>query len=230
MRERTKSILEASLRSFIKTGKPITSDFLYEHYDFGIKPAMIRWELNDLSEAGFMTQVHASGGRVPTNKAYRFLVNALLEEKEGSERAMGAELEAVIREFLRGERKSFIELAAVYLRVASVGYEPGRGIIYESGLRLLLDQLETEEKEALVEVVEDIESLEDRVGRIDMKNDGPQIFIGEGPLTKSDHVALIVREFSIEREPFFLFVIGPKRMDYRRSLRFFKTLENSLTK
>lgn len=52
MRERTKEILEAGVRQFIKTGLPITSERLFEEYDFGIKPAMIRCELNALDEEG----------------------------------------------------------------------------------------------------------------------------------------------------------------------------------
>jgi heat-inducible transcriptional repressor len=228
MRDRTKTILEASLWSFIKTGRPVTSDFLYEHYDFGIKPAMIRWELNYLGEAGFMTQVHVSGGRVPTNKAYRFLVNSLLDEKMELERTVSEELALLVKEFLEGERKSFIERVANYLRVASIGYEPRGEAFYESGLKFLLARLETEEKEVLLEVVDDIESIENRLRRIEIKERGPRVFIGEGPFTKSDHLALIVNKFKVERKPFLLLAVGPKRMDYRRSLRFFRVLENSL--
>jgi len=42
MRDRTRTILEAGIMEFIRTGLPITSERLFEEYDFGIKPAMIR--------------------------------------------------------------------------------------------------------------------------------------------------------------------------------------------
>jgi len=231
MRDRTRSILQASLQSFIKTGKPITSDFLYENYDFGIKPAMIRWELNDLSEAGFMTQVHVSGGRVPTNKGYRFFVDNLLKEKIKIDRFVAREPKFLLRVFLKGERKAFVEGAANYLQVTSIGYERKRNNIYESGLSFLLSQIEAEgeEKGVLLEVVRDIEFLEKRLRKFKIKTRNLRVFIGESPLIKNDRVALIVEEFNINRgEPFMFLAIGPKRMDYCRSLRFFRFLENYL--
>ena len=52
MRDRTRTILEAGIMEFIRTGLPITSERLFEEYDFGIKPAMIRCELNALDDDG----------------------------------------------------------------------------------------------------------------------------------------------------------------------------------
>src|SRR3989344_3156110 len=76
--ERARSILEASVREFIETGYPVTSHTLYRNYDFGIKPAMIRWELHHLTDDDFFTQPHSSGGRIPSDKALRFFVEYAL--------------------------------------------------------------------------------------------------------------------------------------------------------
>ncbi|PIR89664.1 hypothetical protein COU04_02365, partial [bacterium (Candidatus Gribaldobacteria) CG10_big_fil_rev_8_21_14_0_10_33_41] len=60
--------------------QPISSNFLKEEYNLEISPATIRAELARLDEDGFLEQVHISGGRIPTNKAYRFFVDNLFKE------------------------------------------------------------------------------------------------------------------------------------------------------
>ena len=77
LKERTLDILEASVRDFIETGNPVTSERLYRKYDFGIKPAMIRWELHDLAKQNYLCQNHPSGGRIPSDKAYKFFVEEI---------------------------------------------------------------------------------------------------------------------------------------------------------
>ncbi len=146
MKERTQAILDASLRDFIKYGAPITSERLYEHYDFGIKPAMIRHELGVLSEEGYFYQTHPSGGRIPTNKAYRFFVASLL--KEDIARTSHA-MEQMIEEWQNNPYASLVKEVARTLNVCAVGAVIGEGEIYESGLESLLTRLEIEEKQEL---------------------------------------------------------------------------------
>ncbi|MEX2410223.1 MAG: hypothetical protein WD607_02425, partial [Candidatus Paceibacterota bacterium] len=86
MDPRTELILQKCIKDFIDTGRPITSDYLYENYEFGIKPAMIRRELSILDEEGYLEQIHTSGGRFPTNKAYQYFVNKVLEKEEKKQR------------------------------------------------------------------------------------------------------------------------------------------------
>ena len=67
MTDRTAQILEAAIQEFINTGEPVSSGLLYDRYDFGIKPAMIRLELDELEDGGYLEQPHHSAGRVPTD-------------------------------------------------------------------------------------------------------------------------------------------------------------------
>src|SRR5580700_8422643 len=72
MNERTSQILEAAIQEFIDSGEPVSSGRLYEQYDFGIKPAMIRLELDALEEEGYLQQPYHSAGRIPTDRGYEF--------------------------------------------------------------------------------------------------------------------------------------------------------------
>ncbi|MEK7089906.1 MAG: hypothetical protein AAB920_03785 [Patescibacteria group bacterium] len=227
MKDRTREILEIAVKDFIRLGKPITSEYLYELHDFGIKPAMIRWELNDLSENGFFFQTHPSGGRFPTNKAYRFFVNELLANESVESQADTD----VTNSFSDQDTKEIVHGMSEYLNGLSVGYDLASSAIYGSGLRDLLSHLETSAKEEIVDVVRDFEMLEERLlkKRDWWEGEGlwPRVFIGESPVTKSEHLSVVVGRYFCDGRDVLLFSIGPKRMDYQKSVNLFKALTKS---
>ena len=47
----------------------------------GVSAATIRNEMSDLEELGYLEKVHSSSGRIPSNRAYRLYVNALLADQ-----------------------------------------------------------------------------------------------------------------------------------------------------
>lgn len=221
MKDRTREILEVAVNDFIKMGKPITSEYLYELHDFGIKPAMIRWELNELSENGFLYQTHPSGGRFPTNKAYRLFVNELLENEDVEKP----------KDFFENDTKVMVHRMSEYLNGLSVVYDPASDTFFGSGLRELLSHLETDAKDELMNVVKDFEMLEERLQKKRDWWEGedlwPRVFIGESPVTKSEHLSVVVGRYCGEGRDLLLFSIGPKRMDYQKSVNLFKALTKS---
>lgn len=228
MRERTRAIFNAAMRSFIATGKPVTSQQLFKDHSFGIKPAMIRWELNTLSQSGYFYQTHPSGGRLPTDKAYRTFIKDLLKDQEENptQAVHGAE---VLREGIADrEWKGFVSLLADQLQAFSFGYEPGRGQVFESGLSTLFDQLDIGTRDLLLEIVEDIEGLPDRISANrswwEEDRSWPQIFIGSNPFARSRHVAVVAERLCTDDGDFYFLALGPKRMDYEKSLRILGSL------
>ena len=71
-------MLEAVIRSYVETAEPAGSRTLSRRFGLGVSPATIRNTMIDLEEKGFLFHPHTSAGRVPTNKAYRAYVDALL--------------------------------------------------------------------------------------------------------------------------------------------------------
>jgi heat-inducible transcriptional repressor len=51
---------------------------LSRKFELGVSPATIRNTMSDLEEKGYLMHPHTSAGRVPTDKAYRVFVDALL--------------------------------------------------------------------------------------------------------------------------------------------------------
>jgi heat-inducible transcriptional repressor len=76
--KRERRVLEAVIRSYVETAEPAGSRTLSRRFGLGVSPATIRNTMSDLEEKGFLFHPHTSAGRVPTNKAYRVYVDALL--------------------------------------------------------------------------------------------------------------------------------------------------------
>lgn len=78
--KRKQDILLYAVDEYIRSPQPITSGSLSSHFT-DISTATLRNELNALEQMGFLVQLHTSGGRIPTNLAYRYYVNNILTEK-----------------------------------------------------------------------------------------------------------------------------------------------------
>src|SRR3989344_626736 len=79
---RQEEILQVLIKEYVKRAEPISSSFLAEKCGFDCSPATLRGEMMGLEKDGYLRQPHTSAGRVPTEKAYRFIVDKLLQEKE----------------------------------------------------------------------------------------------------------------------------------------------------
>jgi heat-inducible transcriptional repressor len=75
-------VLYALVTEFIATGEPVGSRTLTKKYGFDLSPATIRNELKDLEDEGFLAQPHTSAGRVPTARAFRVFIDALMRVRE----------------------------------------------------------------------------------------------------------------------------------------------------
>ena len=78
LNEREALVLEAVVRTFVETAAPAASRTLARRYELGVSPATIRNTMSDLTRKGYLSQPHASAGRMPTDKAYRYYVDTLM--------------------------------------------------------------------------------------------------------------------------------------------------------
>ncbi len=77
---RPREIFVIVVGEFIKTAKPIGSEFLAENYDLDVSSATIRNDLAFLEDLGFLTKPHTSGGRVPTADGWHYFVEKIWEQ------------------------------------------------------------------------------------------------------------------------------------------------------
>ncbi len=225
--ERAQSILEASVREFIETGHPVTSAGLYQNYDFGIKPAMIRWELHDLTENDFFTQPHPSGGRIPSDKALRFFAECVLGAEGGQERHRAGRRVGRMAELVSQKRhREFVKKFAEELGLLGMCFDVEREEVWQSGLGDLLRAMEGYEADRVWSIAEDVEHMSERLLEEqewwEEEPRWPQIFIGKSPITKSSDLSLVVGKTG--EGGLLIVAVGPKRMDYERSVQLLKRL------
>jgi heat-inducible transcriptional repressor len=77
--ERSRQILEAIIDDYIRTAEPVGSRSVTRRHGLSLSPATVRNVMSDLEEMGFLSSPHTSAGRVPTDKAFRFYVDSLLQ-------------------------------------------------------------------------------------------------------------------------------------------------------
>jgi heat-inducible transcriptional repressor len=80
LRDKDRIVLKTIVEHYLKIGKPVSSGFIHQKKALPDSPATIRNIMSKLEEFGFLSQPHASSGRVPTDRGLRFYVNTLLEE------------------------------------------------------------------------------------------------------------------------------------------------------
>ncbi|MFQ5840846.1 MAG: heat-inducible transcriptional repressor HrcA [Thermodesulfobacteriota bacterium] len=78
LNERFKKVLELIVLAYISNAEPLGSRTICKRYGIHWSPATVRNVMADLEDLGFLWQPHTSAGRIPTDKAFRFYVDEIL--------------------------------------------------------------------------------------------------------------------------------------------------------
>jgi len=113
LNHRARQVLYHCVTEYVATGEPVGSRTLAKKSGLDLSPASIRNVLADLEDLGYLRQPHTSAGRVPTDRAFRLFIDALMHVRE-----LATDDEASIRE-----------------RFASL--EPGQDVMRETGKLLV---------------------------------------------------------------------------------------------
>lgn len=79
--ERRQKVLRAIVADYIASQEPVGSKALVERHNMGVSSATIRNDMAVLEQQGYISQTHASSGRIPTEAGYRKFVDALHDVK-----------------------------------------------------------------------------------------------------------------------------------------------------
>ena len=213
--DRQSQILQAIVEQYAEVASPVGSSLLAKL--FNVSSATIRSEMAELERLGFITQPHTSAGRVPTDKGYRYYVNALAAtdpsapENRG-ERALTARVHhgGVPERTIRNAVDTLVELTH-NLGLATIGNQ-----LYMSGLGNLFGQPEFMNGEQVQQVARLLDNLEPWL-REAKPNEPLSVYIGaENPIGRSAGCSLIISRF---RSPYsdhsYIGTLGPTRQSYR---------------
>ena len=223
MTERQVQILAAIIEQYAEVAVPVGSVMLAKL--FNVSSATIRSEMAKLEEFGFITQPHTSAGRIPTDKGYRFYVNAINEvqlnsvpQLDRSSKAIEARVNTHINHADRAIRSavdSLVELTQ-NLGIATIGDE-----LYMNGIGNLFSQPEfMQGDDATQAVARLLDNLEPWL-REAAPNEPLNVYIGsENPIGKNSGATLIISRF---RSPYsdnsYIGVIGSTRQSYSKVMR-----------
>ena len=229
LKERQKNILEAVIRGYIRTARPIASADVLDELNFDISPATVRKEMLALDDLGYLEQPHTSAGRVPTDRGYRFFVDYTIDPvmPQRFERNVIRELFAhdheSVEDFTRECSRTVSHLARAFI---AIGVDDD--VRTDRGFTEMLDEPEFQNINHIKQFGRLIDILdEDMQAFVDDENE--KILIGrENPMKEAQAYTMMVTHW-IHPKGFngFLALIGPKRMDYQKNISLIRYI-NSL--
>lgn len=215
MTDRQANILRAIVEEYAEVASPVGSSLLAKV--FNVSSATIRADMAELERLGFIHQPHTSAGRIPTDRGYRFYVNALnasndVPAERRAERALTARVASggLPERTIRNAVDTLVELTH-NLGLATIGNQ-----LYMSGLSNLFGQPEFIGGAQVQQVARLLDNLEPWL-REAAPNEPLSVYIGaENPIGRSANVSLIISRF---RSPYsdhsYIGVLGPTRQQYR---------------
>ena len=217
---RKRAVLSTTINRYILEANPISSEELAEHFD--LSSATIRNIFSELEDEGYLTHLYTSGGRVPTEKGYRYYVDSLLLQMQ----LMDEDKKSIMREYEKEinrmedvleETSKLIEQTTHYTGIVS--FLEWQDKMFYKGLNRILEQPEfrdTGKMRLLIKAVEDKQRLLEIVNR-DF-SDEARVYIGsELNCPEMENCSLVVSSYRRKKKlQGRVAVLGPVRMEYRR--------------
>lgn len=231
---RQKDILETIVAEYIKTAEPVSSGELEKKHAFGIKPAMLRIEMEKLTNEGYLSQPFVSAGRIPTDRGYRFFVDSLLEKTN-----RGFDQNKILSQIQRAEENietnslnlfhSLTKTIAQMTSNLTISYWPERELLLKEGWSEIAKEPEFDNAAEFSDFMEMVETWEQNILSQAELPEVLQIWIGkENPCAKAADFSTITSQcFFPGGEKGILAIFGPKRMDYNKNIKVIKSLTNT---
>lgn len=248
MTSRQEALLASIIKEYIETAKPVSSKFLEKTGFFGLSSATIRAEMNELERLGYLTHLYTSSGRIPTDKAYRFFVDNLIDEEDCE---LTADYKRKIKMVLQKTEKEPREINRAVAQLLSelsdnlvIAGIPEESEFFKVGLSSLFEFPEFREFERAFRLADFFDEFEEVFNRLEKmfwgdsaitnedEGEDIKIFIGrENPVRDIKDETVMLARYNL---PFnykgSLTLIGPTRMDYGRNIGLMKYTTEELNK
>lgn len=238
MTKRQEEILQILIKEYVKRAEPISSGFLAGKCGFECSPATLRGEMMNLENSGYLQQPHTSAGRIPTDKAYRFFVDKLLQEKE-KENALPEKDRRTIDQTIDESPRRAHPLSAGLARAISnltddfaISGIADTNEFYRMGFSNILESPEFEERDDFFGFGNIFDEFENYFERF-FRSIQPQqlvVYIGrENPGRQAQKEAVIVARYPLpEGYEGISAVIGPMRMAYDHNLALLRYISKKM--
>lgn len=231
-------LLASIIENFIKNAEPVSSKLLEKSGFFDLSSATIRAEMNELEGLGFLAHLHTSGGRVPTDRAYRFFVDNCLDEVScGPSRKEQEKIKNTIR--LTGNDPREINKAVAQalsdlsdnLVITGIAEEDN---FYKIGLSNLFELPEFREFGRAFRLTSFFDEFEQLFNHIEKEffADDVRVFIGRENTVRDirDETVMFAKYNLPHNHTGSITLVGPTRMDYAKNIGLIKYATQELNK
>jgi transcriptional regulator of heat shock response len=213
---RRKSILNSAINRYIKDAVPVASDDIADEFD--LSSATIRNIFSELDESGYLKHPYTSGGRVPTDKGYRYYVDFLVQQIE----LIDEEKKRILKDCKRKIRRLDDALENTSEVISEITHYAGivsflewQDKIFFKGISRILDQPEFKDADKIRLL---IRLMEDKGRLLGIVN---RDFSGK---------VKIVTSYKLKNQPSGrLAVLGPMRMEYDHIIPALEYISDVLT-
>jgi len=215
---RRRAVLSAAINKYIRKAGPVASEDIAESFD--LSPATIRNIFAELEEAGYLTHPYTSGGKIPTDKGYRYYVDFLNSQID----LLDDEKNKIMREYKKGIRKLEDALEETTEVISETTHYAGivsflewQDRLFYKGLSRILEHPEFKDSQKirlLISALEEKQHLLEIINR-DF-NDKVKVYIGhELGCPEMADCSLVVSSYKRKKKTQGkIAVLGPARMEY----------------
>jgi len=230
---RRKAILTATINKYIQAATPVASEDIAG--DFDLSSATIRNIFAEFEETGFLTHPYTSGGRIPTDKGYRYYVDFLISQMA----LLDEEKEHIVNEYKREMRRFEDALEETSEVISAITHYAGivsfldwQDKFFYKGISRIIEQPEFhsfDKIRLLIRLMEDKQRLLDIINR--NFTGKIKVYIGqELGCPEMDNCSLVVSSYNLKNKPSGrLAVLGPMRMEYKHIIPTLEYISDVLT-
>ncbi len=245
MREDSKKrefeVLNLVVEHYIKESKPISSGYLCARANLSCSSATIRNVMESLERKGYLSHIHTSSGRVPTQEGFKYYVERLKEANRLDEEMVGllSERAAVDMEIDRQHTRDVeyifdrtLDVLATISGYASLvaisGFEDK---FFFRGVRYIFNQPEFEDIRRLRSLFYALEVKIDQLQELLWRHTDEDMCILIGDQIGMHDISDCAMVISGVNHGYFgasLALLGPMRMDYVRAVSALHSVKHNL--
>ncbi len=216
---RKRAVLAATINQYIREAVPVSSEDISREFD--LSSATIRNIFAELEESGLLKHPYTSGGRIPTDKGFRYYVDFLLSQMN----LLTDEKDRISKEYkkeLRRLEDTLEETSQILSNfthyTGMVSFLEWQDKLFYRGIGYILDQPEFKDSEKIRFI---IKMVEDKRRLLDIINqdfdDKVKVYIGhELHCPEMEYCSLVVSSYRVNNKPSGrIAVLGPVRMEYK---------------
>ena len=215
---RRRAVLTATIDAYIREAEPVASEAVAQA--FGLSSATIRNIFVELEQGGYLTHPYTSGGRIPTEKGYRYYVDFLISQME----LLSEEKKRIVEEYRQKLSRLDDVLEKTSRVISQITHYAGMVSLLEEqdklfyrGISYVLEQPEFQDYDRIRLLIRMIEEKQRLLEILNRDFTEPvKVYIGsELGCPEMANCSIVVTRFDMRNRPTGrIAVLGPARMEY----------------